>query len=123
MGGGSRLPPQGLIMRLATKDDLDDIARIHIEGFTEEPQVHYCYPFRHQHPENHWKWTRKEYKNFMEQPHKYQVHVAEASNDNNGSIAVKTIGHAVWNVAVLTEAVGEGKFNVPSILQPFASLI
>lgn len=104
MGGGQNLSPRGFTLRAATKDDLDDVTRIHIEGFTEEPQVHYCYPFRHQYPEDYWKWTRKEYENYLEQPQKYVVHVLEASSEVDGGIVAKPVGHAVWNVAVLTEA-------------------
>ena len=123
MGGAPSLSQQGFTTRPATKDDLDDLTRIHIEGFTEEPQIHYRYPFRHQYPEDHWKWTRKEYENYLEQPQKYVVYVAEALRYVHGSIAVNPIGHAVWNVAVLTEAAKGGKLNVSSILQPLASLI
>ena len=120
MGGGSSLSQRSFTLRGATKDDLDDITRIHIEGFTEEPQVHYCYPLRHQYPEDHWKWTRKEYENYLEQPQKYVVHVLEALSEADGSIVVKPVGHAVWNVAVLTEAIGMGTLKS---LQYFSVLL
>ncbi|KAF8852528.1 hypothetical protein BDZ45DRAFT_678317 [Acephala macrosclerotiorum] len=105
MGSGPRLAQRDFTLRTATKEDLDNITRIHIEGFTEEPQVHYCYPLRHRYPEDHWKWIRKEYENYLEQPQKYAVHVLETPSEVDGSI-VKPVGHAVWNVAVLTAAVG-----------------
>ena len=111
MGGGSSLSKSGFSLRIATNDDLDDIARIHIEGFTEEPQVHYCYPYRHQYPEDHWRWTRKEYENYLKQPQKYVVYVLEAPGEDDGSAVVKPVGHAVWNLAVLTEAIGMGTFK------------
>ncbi|KAJ5611891.1 Acyl-CoA N-acyltransferases (Nat) [Penicillium herquei] len=103
--GGSQSTPSGSLpykTRVATKSDLDEITRIHIEGFTEEPQVHYCYPLRHQFPEDHWKWTRKEYENYLLQPEKFVVYVLEAPCESKGGVVYKPIGHAVWNMAVLT---------------------
>jgi len=111
MGGGSTFIQRAFTIRPATKNDLDDITRIHIEGFTEEPQVHYCYPLRHQYPEDHWKWTRKEYEDFLEQPHKFVVHVLEAPSESDGSVLLKPVGHAVWNIAVLTKAIGTSILN------------
>jgi hypothetical protein len=111
MGGDPGLSKHGFTLRTATKDDLDAITWIHIEGFTEEPRVHYCYPFRHQYPEDHWKWTRKEYENYLEQPQKYVVYVLEAPSEADGNIVYKPVGHAVWNIAVLTSALGMGTFK------------
>ncbi|KAH6722679.1 hypothetical protein BKA61DRAFT_651148 [Leptodontidium sp. MPI-SDFR-AT-0119] len=101
MGGGSCF---GFTLRPATKDDLDEITRVHIAGFTEEPQVNYCYPFRHQYPQDHWKWTRHEYEQYLEQPKKYLVYVLDAPVENDGYVVVKPVALAVWNLAVLTAA-------------------
>ncbi|EHK99902.1 Acyl-CoA N-acyltransferases (Nat) [Glarea lozoyensis ATCC 20868] len=105
MGGGS-ISPRGFTLRTASKEDLDAITRIHIEGFTEEPQVHYCYPYRHEFPEDHWKWTRKEYENYLAQPEKYVVYLLEDAVEVDGNTVCTPVGHAVWNLAVLTPATG-----------------
>ncbi|CAG8979762.1 hypothetical protein HYALB_00012399 [Hymenoscyphus albidus] len=98
-------PDPCFTLRTASNDDLDDITRFHIEGFTEEPQVHYCYPFRQEYPEDHWKWIRKEYESYLEQPLKYVVHVLEGQNKIDGHVVSKTVvGLAVRNIAVLTKA-------------------
>ncbi|KAL3489019.1 hypothetical protein BJX62DRAFT_210413 [Aspergillus germanicus] len=108
MGGSqSTVIKPAFSFRVATKADLDELARVHIEGFTEEPQVHYCYPLRHEYPEDHWKWTRREYEDFLAQPQKYLVHVLEATAAANGRRSTtRTIaGHAVWNLEPLTAAI------------------
>jgi hypothetical protein len=48
------------------------------------------------------------------------VHVLEALSEADGSIVVKPVGHAVWNVAVLTEAIGMGTLKS---LQYFSVLL
>lgn len=112
MAGGASIKHRGFTLRPTTRNDLDDITRIHIEGFTKEPQVLYCYPFRFQYPEDHWKWTRKEYENYLEQPDKYVIHVIETTLETgDGSVVIKPVGLAVWNVSVLTKATGTGTYN------------
>ncbi|GJC77406.1 acetyltransferase [Colletotrichum liriopes] len=106
MGGGSTFPQHGFTLREAKESDLDDMTRIHIEGFTEEPQVHYCFPLRKQYPTDHWRWTRKEYQNYLEQPEKYLVHLLEATTESNDKVVTRPTGLAVWNLAVLTKATG-----------------
>lgn len=97
---------------------LNEIARIHVEGFTEEPQVHYCYQLRHQFPDDHWKWTRRENEDFLEQPEKFEVHVLEAPSEIDGDVVHKPVGHAVWNIAVLTKAMEEGITHPPNDSTP-----
>lgn len=100
-------------LRPATEADLNDITRIHIEGFTEEPQVHYCYPLRKEYPEDHWKWTRHEYENYLKQPSKYVVHVlVSTTTETDEGTVMEIAGVSVWNMAVLTEAINEsGSFR------------
>jgi GNAT superfamily N-acetyltransferase len=98
--------PQGFTLRVATKNDLDAITRIHIKGFTEEPYIHYCFPLRDEYPKDYWKWTRKEYQNYLEQPQKFLVHVLDAPCESDGEATIETIGLAIWNLAVLKEAKG-----------------
>ncbi|KAM7183033.1 acyl-CoA N-acyltransferase [Rhypophila sp. PSN 637] len=104
---GQNLPSaSGFTLRDATEKDLDDITRVHVEGFTEEPQVLYCYPWRHKYPEDHWNWTQREYAEYLKQPSKYVVHVIEASvpDQASGLDVAKPVGIAVWNIAVLTKS-------------------
>ncbi len=105
-------------LRAATEDDLDDLTRIHVDGFTEEPAVDYCYPLRDQYPQDYWTWTRKEYASYLEQPQKYFVHVIEAPSNSDSKAAAKPAGLAVWNLAVLVQS------NDPGTLKslPYLSL-
>lgn len=113
MGGGPSIPKSFFTTRVATESDLDEITQVHLEGFTEEPQVHYCYPFRHKYPEDHWKWTRREYERYLEQPQKYLMHVLQAPVERNGGgVTLKVVGHSLWNVSVLTQALGPGKASL-----------
>lgn len=99
------------VVRTATMGDVDDMTRIHRDGFTEEPQVLYCYPLRDQYPENYWHWTREEYTSYLEQPQKFVVQVIEAVSTREGKVVAETAGLAVWNVAVLAKAEGPGNSN------------
>ncbi|RYP57028.1 hypothetical protein DL769_009744 [Monosporascus sp. CRB-8-3] len=114
-------PPatQGYSLRKANKADLDDITRIHIKGFVEEPMDNYCYPFRSKHREDHFKWMRKEYEYYLDNSQKYLVHVAEAAEQTEGGVSSKPIALAVWNIDVLAEAPALGK----STSLPYFSLV
>ena len=117
-GDGSYEPHKNFAVRTATMSDVDDMTRIHRDGFTEEPQVHYCYPWRDQYPEDYWHWTRKEYTSYPEQPQKYVVQVIEALCTCDGRTIKETVGLAIWNVAVLTKADGPGKSRVSRMHLP-----
>lgn len=100
-------------LRTATADDLDDLTAIHRDGFSEEPQVHYCFPSRDEYPEHYWNWTKREYDGYLKQPEKYVVHIIEMSSKVGGKVVKKPAGLAVWNVAVLAEATDAGMI-IPS---------
>ncbi|KAM7186442.1 hypothetical protein V8F33_011835 [Rhypophila sp. PSN 637] len=109
MAGGPNLPhASAFTLRGATEKDLDDITRVHVEGFTEEPQVIYCYSYRHEYPDDYWSWTKREYAEYLQQPSKYVVHVIEASvpDEVAGLVVAKPVGVALWNIAVLTQPRG-----------------
>ena len=108
---GSSERPKTFVVRTATMGDVDDMTRIHRDGFTEEPQVLYCYPLRDQYPEDYWHWTRKEYTSYLEQPQKFVVQVIEAVSTRDGKVVAETAGLAVWNIAVLAKAEGPGNPN------------
>ncbi|KAH8655776.1 hypothetical protein BX600DRAFT_470300 [Xylariales sp. PMI_506] len=99
-------PPEtvGYRPREAEKSDLNGITQLHIEGFIKEPMDNYCYPLRFQHPDDHFKWIRKEYEYYLENPKKYLVHVVEDLEQAEVGANSKPVGLAVWNIAVLAEA-------------------
>lgn len=99
-------------LRMATVNDLDDITRIHIAGFTEEPEVHYRYPLRQQYSEDHWQWTRKEYECYLKQPQKFVVHVLDVSSESGGSTVMKPVGLAIWIIDVKLKADVTGMLNL-----------
>lgn len=111
-----------LTLRAATKDDLDDITGIHIAGFAEEPDVPYLYPFRHQYPEDHWKWTREKYESYLEQPQKFSLSVVDAPSEADGRVVLKPFGLAAWDLAVTIEANVAGMLKCPHYLSPVLSL-
>lgn len=112
----------GCVVHAAAKNNLDDITQIHIAGFTEEPDVHYRYPLRHQYPEDHWKWTRKEYESYLEQPQKFVLHVVEAPSEADGRVFMKPFGLAVWDIAVTSKANATGTLKSPHYLRLDLSL-
>lgn len=95
------------VLRDATKADLDGITRVHIEGFEGEPLVRYCYPLRHQFPQDFRHWTLKEYEEYLDQPQKYVVHVLQNPDDSNSNsdVAIRIVGVAVWNISVTTKSI------------------
>lgn len=97
-----------LILRKATKADLDDITRVAQAGFPDDPEFNYRFPHRDKWPEDSWKWTRREYEGYIEQPEKFAVLVVTASVATNGKAADRPIALAVWDLAVLTEPTGGG---------------
>lgn len=104
-------PPvtQGYSLRKAKKTDLDDITRIHILGFVKEPMDNYCYPFRFKYTEDHFKWMRREYEYYLDNPKKYLIHLAEAPEQPERAVKRKPMALAVWNIAVLAKAPALGK--------------
>ena len=107
-GDESNRPLNEFILRAATADGLEDITRIHKDGFTEKPLVHYCSPLCGKYLEDHWEWTRKNYVGFLEQPQKSAVHVIETSRESDGEVIWKPAGLAIWNVAALTKSNDKG---------------
>ncbi|KAK7428008.1 hypothetical protein QQZ08_005439 [Neonectria magnoliae] len=96
---------QGYTLRRANKGDLDDITRIHIEGFVQEPMDNYCYPMRFKYYEDHFKWMRTEYEYYLDNSYKYVVHAAEAPKQPDGGDKDKQpMALAVRNIAVVAGA-------------------
>ena len=105
-------------LNIATKAQLDDIARVAQAGFPDDPEWNYRFPDRKDHPKDNWKWTRREYEEFFEQPDKYTILVVatdteDAANRTQASENAKVVAIAVWDTAPLTESKGGGKQLVP----------
>ncbi|KAI0384783.1 hypothetical protein F5Y04DRAFT_221157 [Hypomontagnella monticulosa] len=101
-----QIPPpvatQAYNLRQGNEADLDDITRIHIDGFAHEPMDDHCYPLRSIHKNDHFEWMRKEYEYYFENPRKYVVQVVDVPEQAEG-VTRKIIALAVWNIAVLTK--------------------
>ncbi|KAH7144823.1 acyl-CoA N-acyltransferase [Fusarium sp. MPI-SDFR-AT-0072] len=82
---------QELRMRQATIDDLDGITKLAIEAFPDDPERDYRFPYRHEYPEDQWKWTRVEYEGFLKQPESYDILVIEAGQ--------KIVALGIWDVS------------------------
>lgn len=104
-------------IRAAEKDDLDAITGIVKAGFPDDPGCDYKYPHRHEYSDDFWKWTRREYEEYIDQPDKFAVLVAtqlvaaDASGSGIGqsqAVFDRPIAYAVWNMAVDTERAGGG---------------
>lgn len=85
---------QELHMRQATIDDLDGITKLAIEAFPDDPERDYRFPYRHEYPEDQWKWTKVEYEGFLKQPESYDILVIEAGQ--------KLVALGIWDVSGLT---------------------
>jgi len=120
MGGAPTIRRSEFALRAATEQDLEDITRVHVEGFTEEPYVHYCFPLRDEYLEDYWEWTKREYLDYLQQPEKYLMHVLKSGTDD--AAAAKPVGVAVWNLAVLSNATGGTQTLCSDCLAPHVLL-
>ena len=100
-----------LTLRTATKADLDGLTRVAQAGFPDDPEWNYRFPHRKEFPEDNWKWTRREYEEYLDQPEKYAVLVVtlKAAVEIDGKVESKLAALAVWDISVLTESTGGGK--------------
>lgn len=97
-------PWKGLNLRFATMNDIEDITDVAQQGFPDDPEFNYRFPFRHDYPEDNRTWVRKEYKEYLEQPKKYDVVIITA--DDNGD---KAVALSVWDISISTPHKGGGK--------------
>jgi hypothetical protein len=97
------------VIRKGTMNDLDAITRVVQLGFPDDPEFNYRFPYRLEYPEEHWKWTRREFEGYLCQPEKYAVLVAATSDTDDKPIAV-----SVWDTAVETKPTGGG-ILVPAV--------
>ncbi|KAI1087832.1 acyl-CoA N-acyltransferase [Rostrohypoxylon terebratum] len=86
-----------LEVRPATSDDLEDIATVAQEGFPDDPEFNYRFPYRDKHPEDNRKWILQEYREYLEQTDKYSVIIVTASDNDKKAIAL-----SVWDISIST---------------------
>ncbi|KAI1456476.1 acyl-CoA N-acyltransferase [Annulohypoxylon moriforme] len=88
-------PDTRLVLRRATSDDLEDIATVAQEGFPDDPEFNYRFPYRGDYPEDNRKWILQEYREYLEQPDKYEVIIVTASDNDNKAVAL-----SVWDISI-----------------------
>lgn len=98
-------------MRKATKNDLDAITRVIQAGFPDDPGCNYKFPYRDKYPEDFWKYTRRQYEEYLEQPEKFAFNVVTVTNEEAG-LDDLPIAIGVWDIAVHIKAKGGGKIIV-----------
>ncbi|KAK4649347.1 uncharacterized protein QC761_118050 [Podospora bellae-mahoneyi] len=115
MGGGpyelyrERYGAEILVMRKATKNDLDAITRVIQAGFPDDPGCNYKFPYRDKYPEDFWKYTRRQYEEYLEQPEKFAFNVVTVTNEEAG-LDDLPIAIGVWDIAVHIKAKGGDLF-------------
>lgn len=87
-------------MRQATKEDLEDLTTIAQAAFPDDPQWDYRFPYRDQYPKDNRNWTRRQYREYLDDPEKYLIMVITAP-DAERPISGKPVALAVWNVSNL----------------------
>lgn len=116
---GDAFVQSSFALRAATKADLDAITSVVRDSFPDDPGCDYKFPRRREYADDFWKWTRREYEGYLDQPEKFAVLVVAASNGNGGGdgddggigghgVADKPIAVGVWDIAVETKPVGGG---------------
>ncbi|KAK3316730.1 hypothetical protein B0H66DRAFT_605005 [Apodospora peruviana] len=90
-------------MRLATEANLDAITRVVCVGVADDRGYDYIFPHHHEFPDNHWKWTRGLYKEYLDLPEKFALLVVAATGNGfvNEPVAV-----GAWDLALETEPAG-----------------
>jgi hypothetical protein len=104
MGTGDYPLDKRLTVRKATLADLDAITTVAQEGFPDDPEFDYRFPYRHQYPEDNRRWVREEYREYLEQPEKYAVVVVTAKDNDDKPVAL-----SVWDMKVLARHQGGGR--------------
>jgi GNAT superfamily N-acetyltransferase len=87
-----------ITIRPAGKDDLDDIVQIVVKAFPHDDQFAYRYPYRKQRPEDHLKYSKMFYAEYLETTFTGQnsIMVAEAP-DVNDPTTTKVIAMSIWD--------------------------
>ncbi|KAL2258261.1 hypothetical protein VTK26DRAFT_8513 [Humicola hyalothermophila] len=84
--------------RLALPDDIEAVTRVIIETMPLDPQWDYRFPYRHDYPEDHYKYTKMLFEYFLDPAYDdWVVMVVEDSFEPGGPPEVVAFG--VWDVS------------------------
>lgn len=77
-------------VRCVRTDDVDEIARVAVKTFEVSPLWLYCAPYSKQYPEDHYHFTREQYKGYivgaLSKPAKNHFVVVETPTDQSDSL-------------------------------------
>lgn len=104
MGGGEHSPDERLTLRRATMEDLDAVLEVVHGALSEDPKFDYRMPYRDRYPEDHHKWLRLEYQEYLAQPEKYALMMMTASDYDDKPISI-----CIWDYAMNEPHLGGGK--------------
>ncbi|KAF4463011.1 gnat family [Fusarium albosuccineum] len=99
--------PGPLNARLATKADLEHITGVVWDSYLDDPGCPYKFPGREEYPKDFLKWTKLEYKEYLNQPDKFFTGVVTAPMISDDDKPVEQlISISVWDDAPQTKAIG-----------------
>ena len=104
-----------LRLRPAVSSDLDSLTSIAIAAFPFDPQWPYRYPNAEKAPEEHWRYVRLTFEEYMERVKAgvNTIMVVEASEKRVGAITADVIALSVWdNVSASQDGIGKTTFHV-----------
>lgn len=86
-----------MALRVATADDLDDLADITCAAFPMDPQWDYRFPHRKQFPKDNWDCTRFTCQSLLETPGNI-INVITVPTEKDGVTVQQAIAVAVWEL-------------------------
>ncbi|KAI4944790.1 hypothetical protein J4E91_008477 [Alternaria rosae] len=100
-----------VIFRTATPHDVDSIVSVVLEAMPFDPQFDYRFVYKKQFPEDHYKYTRMLYEEFISPTNDdWFVMVAEVPGSPVSEPAT-TVGFAVWDVSYINKAKHENSYE------------
>ncbi|KAL2153496.1 hypothetical protein VTH82DRAFT_4651 [Thermothelomyces myriococcoides] len=86
--------------RLGVPGDIEAVTHVIIKTMPLDPQWNYRFPYRQQHPEDHYKYTRMLFEYFLDPSYQdWLVMVVEDSLEPGGPCEV--VGFGVWDVSYI----------------------
>ena len=105
-----------ITIRTATMADVDAIVQIAVDGIPQVPQVLYQYPCTDKFPEDCYRCTTEEIKNFIENKNPlsdFLVMVAEIEDQPSPS-GKTVIAHTVWDLMAVRQKTAQLEEDVAS---------
>jgi hypothetical protein len=93
-----------MAIRPATMADLDAVVDVVINAMPDDPQWTYRFPYRHEFPEDHLKYTKMLYQLFIDPSYDdWFVLVKEAPSIEDSNVS-KIVAFSVWDVSYINKA-------------------